>query len=169
MDKKKKPLFCELDLYFAVLCLCTLIVITFAGVAFRYVLSRPITWLEEVQLILLLWIGFVSGGAAFRKGSHVAIEMVVELFPARLQRVVEWIDRVVVMAILCFLTKECWGYFLLFVRNGRKTPVLRIPYSFVYALMPLTCLLMVSGFLWREYQEEKSRRMPPEKREEPVI
>ena len=37
--------------------------------------------LEEVQLACMVWVVFAAGGAAFRTGNHVAIEMIVP-FPA---------------------------------------------------------------------------------------
>mgnify|MGYP003247814995 FL=1 len=63
----------NLDVYVSAVCLCVLVAITSLGVVFRYILGAPFTWLEEVQLALLVWIGFLSGGAAFRSGAHIAI------------------------------------------------------------------------------------------------
>lgn len=148
----------ELDLYFSAICLIVLIAITFIGVVFRYIFNSPISWLEEVQLMLLLWIGFVSAGAAFRAGSHVAIEMLVEILPKSLQRIIEWFNRIVISVLLVFLTKQCWDYFMLFMKNGRKTPVLRIPYAAIYSVMPLTCILMITGFIIHEVSIEINRR-----------
>ncbi len=171
MEDKNRPgkalnILKNLDVYFSCTCLILLIGITFIGVIFRYIFNKPITWLEEIQLMLLLWIGFVTAGAAFRQGSHIGIEMVVELFPKKVQRVVEWFDRAVVMVILLFLTKQCFEYFLLFVRNGRKTAVLRIPYAAIYVVMPVTCILMIAGFLSHEIKAEKERKQEKKRGEE---
>lgn len=58
----------NVDVYVSCLCLITLIGITFLGVICRYVIGQPFTWLEEVQLALLTWIGFLGASAAFRTG-----------------------------------------------------------------------------------------------------
>lgn len=63
--------------------LALLIVLTFAGVIWRYIFHAPFTWLEEVQTSCMVWITFAAAGAAFRTGNHVAIEMIVDLMPKK--------------------------------------------------------------------------------------
>ena len=48
MDKRK--ILANLDMVFAGIALVVLIVVTFGGVIFRYLLDSPIIWAEEVQL-----------------------------------------------------------------------------------------------------------------------
>lgn len=148
----------NLDVIVAVAMLVVMIAITFLGVFFRYVVGQPFTWLEEMQLICMVWIGFASAGAAFRTGGHIAIEIVVDSMPAGLRRVTEWFIRAVVVAMLLFLTKQCAGYFWLFVQNGRVTPVLRIPYAVEYAIAPISCVLMLASYGYAQARELLARR-----------
>ncbi|MCI8511076.1 MAG: TRAP transporter small permease [Lachnospiraceae bacterium] len=159
-DKKKNwlQILTNLDLYAAGFFLVVLVVITFLGVFYRYIIGKPFTWLEEVQLASLTWIGFLSAGAAFRSGSHIAIEMVVELFPVHVQRGIAWAVRLITLAILFYLTKQCTGYFLLFVQNARLTPVLRIPYAAVYAVPAVSCAVMAVSYAWYELGEIKRQK-----------
>ena len=150
----------NLDVYVSAVCLCVLVAITSLGVVFRYILGAPFTWLEEVQLALLVWIGFLSGGAAFRSGAHIAIEMLVDVFPKPLQRIVSWLNRVVVLAMLVFLTIQCFEYFNLFLHNSRLTGVLRIPYVYIYFVPFLSGILMIISFIYHEIRDEMGRRNP---------
>ena len=59
----------NLDIALASIVLAVLIILTFAGVIWRYILSRPFTWLEEVQMACMVWIVFFCSRScvSFRK------------------------------------------------------------------------------------------------------
>ena len=77
----------QIDIGISVIALVLLIAVTFAGVIFRYVFSKPFSWQEEVQLALIIWVIFFGARYAFETFSHVAIDMLYELFPAKAQKV----------------------------------------------------------------------------------
>ena len=71
MKKKENKivnLLLNIDIAIACTVLAILIVLTVAGVLYRYILAKPFTWLEEVQLACMVWVVFAAGGAAFRTG-----------------------------------------------------------------------------------------------------
>ena len=105
MEKKLswKSVIGNLDIIVASIALIVLIIMTFAGVIMRYIVGQPFTWLEEVQLFCMVWIVFAAGGAAFRTGSHVAIEMVVEMFPKNIQKIIGYIIDIVVFQVIAYL------------------------------------------------------------------
>ena len=76
MKEKNKILkvISNLDIAIAAIALIILIVLTSSGVFMRYIVGKPYTWLEEIQLFCMVWIVFAAGGAAFRTGNHVAID-----------------------------------------------------------------------------------------------
>lgn len=168
MDKKKSGVLhylANLDLYLAGAILCALIAITFIGVIYRYCFGNPLTWLEEVQLACLTWIGFLAAGPAFRRGAHIAIEMVVEMFPQGVQKAIAWCVRVIVLLLLVYLTKQCVGYCQMFIQSKRLTPVLRIPYAYVYAVPAISCVIMVISFLCYEMRTMMKTRTEGESHE----
>lgn len=69
--------------------LAALILCTFSGVLARYCFSAPFTWEEEFQLACMVWITFLAAPVAFHTKSHVAIEILVDAFPKKVQRVME--------------------------------------------------------------------------------
>lgn len=83
----------QIDIGISVIALVLLIAVTFAGVIFRYVFSKPFSWQEEVQLALIIWVIFFGARYAFETFSHVAIDMLYELFPAKAQKVLTVFDR----------------------------------------------------------------------------
>lgn len=148
----------NLDMYFSAVTMFIMIVVTFTGVIFRYIFSQPFTWLEEVQKICLIWIVFLTGGVAFRKGAHIAVELLVDSMPRKARAAVEWFIRVVVVVILCYLLIQCVGYVKLFMDNGRLTPVLRIPQWLIYLVAPIGCVDMLISFISHEIKALKEER-----------
>ena len=90
----------NLDMVFAGVLMVGLIVLTFVGVIRRYFLRDPITWMEEVQMLLFLWVVFLGGSAAFRTGSHIAIEIVVDALPKKIGGFIERFDVLLELLIL---------------------------------------------------------------------
>jgi TRAP-type C4-dicarboxylate transport system permease small subunit len=138
----------NLDIIVAAVVLAILIVLTTAGVIFRYIIGSPFTWLEEVQLACMVWIVFAAGGAAFRTGNHVAIEMVVDMMPKKAQKVVEILISVVVVLTLVYLLVQSFGFLSIFMRSGRSTPMLHIPYLFIYGIAPVSFVVMIVSWFY---------------------
>lgn len=138
----------NLDIVVAAAVLAILVVLTFLGVIWRYVLSAPFTWLEEVQMACMVWIVFAAGGAAFRTGNHVAIEMVVDLMPKKLQKIVEILISVVVVAVVGYLFWQSIGFIQMFIKSGRSTSMLKIPYWLIYGIAPVSFILMIISYFY---------------------
>lgn len=151
-----KAMLWNLDTIVASVVLAILIVLTFAGVPFRYLLGAPFTWLEEVQLACMVWIVYAGAGAAFRAGNQVAIEMIVDLMPKGMQKVMEIVISVVVLVVLGYLFYQSLGYIEIFLRSGRATPMLKIPYSVIYGIAPVSFVLMVISYFYALFRGVKS-------------
>lgn len=146
----------NLDILVAAAVLAVLVVLTFLGVIWRYCLSQPFTWLEEVQLACMVWIVFAAGGAAFRTGNHVAIEMVVDLMPKKAQKVMEILIGIVVCVVLAYLFWQSIGFIQIFVKSGRATSMLKIPYWLIYGIAPVSFVLMIISYIWSAVTGVKS-------------
>ena len=148
MKKSKWSFLANLDVIVASVILAILIILTFAGVIWRYVFHAPFTWLEEVQTSCMVWITFAAAGAAFRSGNHVAIEMIVDLMPEKVQKVMEIMIAVIVVVILGFLFVQTIPYLKLFLESGRSTSMLHIPYIVVYGISLFSYVDMVISFIY---------------------
>lgn len=148
----------NLDLYVAAISLVVLVILTTIGVLMRYVIGKPFTWLEEVQLFCMVWIVFGAAGAAFRTHNHVAIEIVVETMPVKMQKVVEYFIDAIVLFVLGYLFIQSIGFVKLFIRSGRSTSMLEIPYWFIYSIAPLSCLDMLVSYFYTKYVADKKEK-----------
>ena len=68
-----------------------IVLITLAGVWWRYVLNAPLAWPEQVSRILFVWMTFVGAAVLYRDRLHVAIDMFVMKLPPRLQIGAMWL------------------------------------------------------------------------------
>lgn len=151
--KNKSPLqiLGNLDWYFAVVLLVTLLVITAVGVLRRYIMRTPFIWLEEVQGLLFMWITFIGGSAAFRRGAHVSVEILVDTLPKKIGAIVERFDVLLQLVILGYVSYQGFAYYMQLVSTGKVTALLRIPYSYAYIVIPVGCVLMIISMLWGSY------------------
>ena len=126
--------------------LVALVLGTFLGVFARYVFNKPFNWLEEMQLAAMVWISFLMAGVCFRRGGHVAIEIVVDSLPQKAQRVIEIFIAVIVYAVLICFLRSSISFTELFARTARKTPILAIPYKYIYGIGPVSAVLMMISY-----------------------
>ena len=133
--------------------LTALIVCTFAGVIARYILSAPFTWEEEFQVACMVWITFLAAPIAFHTKSHVAIEILVELFPKKVQRVIEVLIMVIVYVTLIYFFNRSLSFISVLTRTGRATPILHIPYAKIYSVAPVSCILMLISYTYMTITE----------------
>ena len=154
-EQKKSPwhVLGNLDLYFMVILLACLIVLTVGGVLKRYILRNPISWLEEIQALLFMWITFIGGSAAFRYASHVSIEILVDSLPKKIGGLIERFDVLLQLLILGYLCYQEFTYYFQLISTGKVTNLLRIPFSVAYLALPIGGVLMLVSMLWASYQQ----------------
>ena len=148
----------NLDYIIAGISLVILIIVTFGGVIMRYFLGNPIIWGEEVQLLCFVWTVFFGAGAAFRTGSHVAIDVVVDMFPNKIKRTIEIMGYFVVVIVLLFLLYHSLPLINQLAVTGRTTNILKIPYSIIYSSLPIGCILMIINYTLVMYKLLKGEK-----------
>ena len=146
--KKILDILDKIEVAVASLVLLVLICVTFFGVLMRYIFNNPFTWEEELQLACMVWI-------TFRTKSHVAIEILVDALPKSLRKIVELLIPVVVYAVLIYFFFRSQNYIAVMLRTSRKTPILMIPYSTIYAIAPVSIVLMLISYTEQKYYELK--------------
>ena len=72
-----------------------------AAVVFRYVLSDPLTWSEELILLLFAWMVFLGIASAFHARTHIIIDVIVMFAP-------RWLARA--FGLLAFLGVFLWAF-----------------------------------------------------------
>lgn len=98
------------------------------------------SWTEEVARFLLIWITFLASTLAFQRGHHIAVTFAVDALPTRLRQLARILA---VLAVIAFLvTLVVIGHRYMQVQSFQKSASLRIPMSYVYAVMPISAAIM---------------------------
>jgi C4-dicarboxylate transporter, DctQ subunit len=140
----------NLDLAIAYVALIGLVLVTMLGVVMRYVVSAPLTWLEEVQMWMIVWLTLFGGSFVFRLGGHVAIEMIADMCPPPIRRFLDIAVAVIVLVVLGFLVWTGWLLVMVQYNAERTTDVLGIPYALIYGAIPVAGILMIVNFIAAE-------------------
>lgn len=138
----------KIETLIASVILLLLILSTFGGVVMRYCFSMPFTWEEEFQLACMVWISFLAAPIAFHTKSHVAIEILVDAFPKRIQRIVEVMIAISMYVILIYFFLRCFDFLAVLAKTGRKTPILMLPYTYIYGIAPVSIVLMLISYTY---------------------
>jgi len=115
-----------------------------AGLVFVAAVSRamgaPILWAIDIAMMLFIWCSFLGADAALRAKQHIIIDIIVRLFPQKLQRallIAHWS-----IMILFLLTLVVLGIELTLLNYQRPMGDTDISYAFVTAAVPAGSLLM---------------------------
>ena len=137
----------SLDLVISGIALIILVILTFLGSLMRYIVNRPIIWQEEVQIGLAIWVIFFGASAAFRYSNHIAIDMIVDMFPKNIQKIIEVL---IAISVLFFMLINGKNLVLQFIKTNRSTNILHIPSQYIYSAIPLGCFLMIINYIIAE-------------------
>lgn len=148
MAKKIINWILKLDSVIAGVALVALISVTFFGVFARYLFDSPFVWLEEVQMLLILWAVFLGASVAVRNKSHVSIEFIVESFPKVAQKFIDVIILFIIAYVMFFVAKNSMAFIEQYAKSGRVTNLLHIPLKYKYMACPIGCGLIVINYIF---------------------
>lgn len=132
------------------ICLTLVIGLTTASVFARYIFNSPFAWTEEMQMLLFVWMAFFGSSVAFRYNNHIAIEVVVDAFPAKWRRIVEAVNSVLVFLVLGLVAYFEFRRGFSLIRSGRTTAMLQIPQALNYLGVAAACLFMMANLAWQK-------------------
>jgi len=98
--------------------------------------GRDIAWTTEVSELLMVWMTFLGGTAAGRRGEHVAITELIDRLGSGARYVVDILIQFVIVAVLGLLI--WYGSGLVESAWNDHSPVLDWPMSFVYLAVPVS-------------------------------
>jgi TRAP-type C4-dicarboxylate transport system permease small subunit len=115
--------------------------------------GSPVLWAIDIAMLLFIWCAFLGADAALRAHQHIIIDIIVRLFPQRVQRVLLIMHWMIMIAFL--LTLVGLGTQLTLLNAQRPMGDTDISYAYVTAAVPVGALLMaitaaaqLAGF-WR--------------------
>lgn len=119
-----------------------MIIIVGMMVYYRYVLSSPLGWVEEVARSCLGWVTFLGACIGIDRLGHIRITILHDIVPARWQRIFFFVTRAGM--ILFFIVLFFWGMRFTIRFMGMQSPYLNYPLGINYLAMPCSSVLAIA-------------------------
>jgi len=74
----------------------------------RYVLNDTPTWVEQVALLLVVWITFLGAAAGVWTRSHLSVDFLREMMPHPIRQPLRWIAVIGIIIFGCYLAWYGW-------------------------------------------------------------
>lgn len=120
----------------------SLTLLTVVAVFFRFVLNNPIQWVEEVQMILVVWSVFFGASIAIREKGHIAVDIFFDMLPEFVKRMLDFLIWIIVAIAIAYIGKLELDRVFELIKSGLRTPILSIPSAVEYIGVVIACGLM---------------------------
>ena len=128
--------------YVGAIVLFTLMGLTAVDVACRYLFNAPILGVFEITEFMVLIVIFSFLATSQSHKSHVAVDLMIELLPKRIQRYIDLFNHAICLILMGLITWQGIVRAFELKEVGEASPNLQIPdYPFVF-FMVLGCLAM---------------------------
>ncbi|WP_261133576.1 TRAP transporter small permease [Bacillus sp. Marseille-Q3570] len=122
------------------LALTFMAVLVFGNVVLRYAFNSGITWSEEMSRFLFVWLVFLGAIAAFKDNMHLGMDLITNLLPKPLKKIVFVLSNMLVLYVLWLLFNGSLRMTLL--NMGSLAPATKLPLGFVYGVGVITSVSM---------------------------
>ena len=155
--KKAYEKFCQLEQWIAMLLLAGITVLVFVSAMMRTI-GLPLNWAQDAALIMFAWLSFIGGDIALHSTGLIGVDMIVTHFPKAVQKAIDVIFKVIMIAFLAVLV--IYGFQYVATGYKRLITTLNVSYAFVTAAVPVGAFLMIISVSQNLY---KSIKTPVEK------
>lgn len=118
-----------------------LALIYLAQVIFRYVIFKPIVWIDELSGYMLVWVVFLGVVVALGDGTHIKIDVFLKLLPRYIRLYLIWACDILVMFVAIILT--IYGYVAIKGSLGTRATSIDVSYAVLYSIIFISGALMI--------------------------
>jgi TRAP-type C4-dicarboxylate transport system permease small subunit len=94
---------------FGITAVAVMVIVTLLQVFSRYVLNSALAWPDEAARFCMLWMTGLMAPTAFRTGGFVAIDVLPEMLPPVVARILNLVLLVLCLLVLYFAVKIAWA------------------------------------------------------------
>ncbi len=124
----------------------------FFNVVLRYGFNYTLAWSEELVREVIIYTTFIGCCSAVKKRSMIKIDASVQLVP-KLKTALTYFSNLMIIVFSVMIMIYGWQMAAMQARTFQKTLILQIPLVYLYAILPLTGLLMFIRTLQVVYQD----------------
>ncbi len=133
---------------FSVVAMSVMLVIIFAQVVTRYLFNYTPEWSEELARFLFVWVVFLGSALIMGESGHLAVQFLPDKFKGTVfGTILDVVINVCGYVFIGLLLTQGWK--MTSIMTFQRAPGLDIPMSWVYVIIPVSCVLMLL-YLFRE-------------------
>ena len=118
-----------------------MVVVTLAQVIFRYIISAPLPWSEELARYCFVWIVFLGGAVGLSRGIHLGVDLIVNMLPEKARR---GLDALTTALIAVFAGTVIYAsYPVINMNMFQRSPALGVQMSWIYMAIPVSMGLIL--------------------------
>jgi TRAP-type transport system small permease protein len=119
-------------------------------IAARFGFNRPLPWTDELAVILYVWAILWASAFMVPARQHVVFDLLYNAMPRRTRRGMLLLGSVLLAGLAAWALPASWDYVRFMAREG--TPVLGMPFMWVFLPFVLLLAAIVASNLWRCWQ-----------------
>lgn len=119
----------------------TALVALFFNVVLRYGFNYTLAWSEELVRIVIIYSTFVGASVAVKQRAMIRIDAVVQIFP-RLKKGLTFYTNILMLVFAGMMIYYGYRMTHLQLLTHQKTIIMQIPLVIVYAVMPVTGMMV---------------------------
>jgi TRAP-type C4-dicarboxylate transport system permease small subunit len=133
---------------FSVVAMSIMLLIIFAQVVTRYLFGYTPEWSEELARFLFVWVVFLGSALIMGESGHLAVQFLPDKFKGTaFGTILDIIINLCGYVFIILLLTQGWK--MTSIMTFQRAPGLDIPMSWVYVIIPVSCVLMLL-YLLRE-------------------
>lgn len=121
--------------------------IMFVGVVSRYIFNHPLTFVDEVGPIFIVWSTFVGYSIALRKDEHIKMDILYVAVKGKWKRAMDLFSYICGAAFAFFMMR--YGFLAMMMQRNmnRVTQILEIPVWITYLIIPFIGAVLLIRYI----------------------
>ncbi len=140
MPQALKKVLSNFELILASTCIIITTSLVMLNVIMRYFFKTGIYWSEEVATACFVWSVFIGAAAGYKHKAHVGVDMLVNLCPPTLKKIIIIVVDLILLLINGYITYIAVIYLSLSYK--KPTPVLGISTAYISSSILVSFALM---------------------------
>jgi TRAP-type C4-dicarboxylate transport system permease small subunit len=120
-------------------------VVVFLQVVYRYVLTQPLHWSEELARYLFVWLSILGATLGLQKRGHFGLDFFYRMFPDKGRRFLQFLIYLLMGSVILVILVQ--GIKLVQITVLQESPAMGISMGWAYACLPVAAALMTIHLL----------------------
>ncbi len=123
-----------------IVALSVMVVVMFMQVVLRYVFATGFAWTEELSRFMMIYMIFIGAAVLASQDGHISVTILDDLLKGVSRKVIKGVQYALTLAY-CIVMGNL-GLSTLAIVAKQKTPNMQITMDWVYAIIPVSMILM---------------------------